>query len=137
MNVRDSQKTFFKVSTENIKFYLLYFIKQFSRKDLKLYDYFDKTVAAFVSHWCQWCHLSQAKRYSPTGVSLKHFPLAKLPLTSRKGVEACLAGFLDSCENYTSAMVPKVLNILRVQKICLQKAAIRVAVKRHHLVKIL
>jgi hypothetical protein len=66
MNVGDSQKTFFKVSTENIKFYFLYFIKQFSRKDLKLYDYFDKTVAAFVSHLC---HLSQAKRYSPTGVS--------------------------------------------------------------------
>jgi hypothetical protein len=141
MNVRDSQKSFFKVSTENIKFYFLYFIKQFSRKDLKLYDYFDKTVAAFVSHWCQWCHLPQAKRYSPTGVSLKHFPLAKLPLTSRKGVvcdiEACLAGFIDSCENYTSAMVPKVFNILRVKKIGLQKAVIRVAVKRHHLVKIL
>jgi hypothetical protein len=88
----------------------------------------------------EWCHLSPAKRDSPTGVSLKHFPLAKLPLTSRKGVvcdiEACLAGFIDSCENYTSAMVPKVFNILRVQKIYLQKAVIRVAVKRHHLVKI-
>ncbi len=125
-----------------MKFYFVIFQQTISQIGFENFSIISKkTVAAFVSHWCQWCHLSQAKRYSPTGVSLKHFRLAILPLALRKGVirdiEACSAGYIDSCENYTSAMVHKVLNILRVQKICLQKAAIRVAVKRHHLVKIL
>ncbi len=53
MNVRNSQKIIFQSLNRKYEVFS-HFIKQFRRKNLKLFDYFEKKVAAFVSHFCQW-----------------------------------------------------------------------------------